>query len=308
MHRKESDNMALKTVKAYVNGTWHTLTLNSTTGEYEKTVSDPTLSSYKEPGGYYALQVKAEDMAGNVTTVTQTHATLGEVLKLKVKEKVAPVISITAPGASAYLTSNTVVISFDVTDNDSGVDQNTISLQIDSQAAITSGLTKIAITGGYRCTYTANTADGTHTIKVNASDFDGNVAAQKIVTFTVDTVPPTLNASSPAQGLITNVQSCNVVGTTNDVTSPACTVIIKLNNVDQGAVAVSADGKFSKAVSLIKGNNTIYVKSTDKAGKYSEVTRTVIYDPDAPAIHAITITPNPVDAGATFKISVKVTD
>lgn len=300
--------MALKTVQAYVNGTWHTLTLNSATGEYEKVVSAPTLSSYKQSGGYYALQVKATDMAGNVTTVTPTHATLGSALKLVVKEKVAPVMSITTPGASAYMISNTVAISFNVTDNDSGVNQNTISMQIDSQAAITSGLTKTAITGGYRCTYTANIADGAHTIKVNAKDFDGNVATQKIVGFTVDTVPPSLNVSAPEQGLITNVQSSNVVGTTNDVTSPACTVAIKLNNVDQGAVAVSADGSFTKTVSLVKGVNTIYVKSTDRAGKYSEITRTVTYDPDAPVVSAITITPNPVDAGSTFKISVKVTD
>lgn len=300
--------MAIKTVQAYVNGTWHTLTYNSTTGKYEKTISAPTLSSYKQSGGYYAMQVKAEDMAGNITLIDSNHATLGNALRLQVKEKVAPIISITAPGASAYLTSNTVAVSFDVTDNDSGVNPATISMQIDSQAAITSGLTKTAITGGYRCTYTANIADGAHAIKVNAADFDGNVAAQKTVAFTVDTVPPTLDVSAPAANLITNVRSCSVTGVTNDVTSPTCTVIIKLNNVDQGAVTVAANGSFTKATTLAKGSNTIYIRSTDKAGKYSEVTRTVTYDPDAPVISGISITPNPVDAGATFVISVTVTD
>ena len=124
----------------------------------------------------------------------------------------------------------------------------------------------------------------------------------------MDTVPPALNISTPAQGLITNKQSCIVTGTTNDTTSSPVTVIVKLNDQDQGTVTVGGDGSFSKTVTLKKGANTIYVKSTDRAGKYSEVTRNVTYDPDAPIVHAVEILPNPVEAGKTFKITVDVTD
>lgn len=300
--------VAIKAVTLALNGQTYTLTKDSTSGKYKATITAPTKSSYSQTDHVYAMVIKASDQAGNVTTIDKSHATYGAKMKLDVNEKVAPVITPSKPGAGAYLTSGSVQIQFDVTDNDSGVNSGTISMQIDSQSAITSGLTKTAITGGYRCTYTATLDDGPHSIKINAKDNDDNAAVQKTVAFTVDTVPPQLNVPVPANGLITNKQSCQIQGTTNDATSAPCTVIVKLNGADQGAVTVNADGTFFKTVSLAKASNTIYVKSTDKAGKYSEVTIKVEYDPDAPVVHSVSITPNPVDAGAIFVIEVDVTD
>ena len=65
-------------------------------------------------------------------TKDATDTTLGSSLQLKVKEKVAPVISITAPSSSAKLTNNKPVINWTVTDADSGVNPSTIKLIIDS--------------------------------------------------------------------------------------------------------------------------------------------------------------------------------
>ena len=50
-------------------------------------------------------------------------------------------------------------------------------------------------------------------------DFDGNAAVQKSVVFKVDTVPPTLNITSPADGMVTNNTSITLIGKTNDITS-----------------------------------------------------------------------------------------
>ena len=50
------------------------------------------------------------------------------------------------------------------------------------------------------------------------------------------------------------------------------------------------------------------VIATDKAGKSTTVTRNVTLDTGAPTIRSVTMTPNPVDAGKTFIISVEVTD
>lgn len=60
--------MAVKTVQAVVNGQTHTLNLNSATGKYETTITAPEKSSYPLSGHYYPVTVKAEDVAGNVTT------------------------------------------------------------------------------------------------------------------------------------------------------------------------------------------------------------------------------------------------
>ena len=300
--------MALQELTLALDGQTYTFEKNTSTGKYEATATAPTKSSYNQPDHAYAMVLKAKDQAGNITTVDKNHAAFGSKMKLDVNEKVPPVILPSKPGTGAYLTNRSVAIQFDVTDDDSGVNPDTISMQIDSQTAITSGLTKTKITNGYRCTYTATLKDGSHTIKVNTKDFDNNTAVQKTVTFKVDTVPPNLDISTPAQGLITNKQSCIVAGITNDATSSPVTVIMKLNNQDQGTVTVGGDGSFSKTVTLVKGANTIYVKATDKAGKYSEVTRNITYDPDVPVVHAVEIVPNPVDAGKTFKITVDVTD
>lgn len=303
--------MAVKTVQAIINGVTTTLTYNSSTKKYEATITAPSTSSYNNNDGhYYPVTVKATDEAGNVTTKTDSDATLGESLKLRVKEKVAPIITITYPTASALITNNKPSIAWKVTDADSGVNSGSIKITIDSGSAITAGITKTAITDGYQCTYTPTAAlsDGSHTIKIDAADNDGNAATQKSVTFKIDTVPPTLSVTAPTNGLITNKAACTVTGTTNDITSSPVTVTVKLNSGSAETVTVGADGSFSKALTLVAGSNTITVVATDSAGKSTTVTRTVTLDTVAPTIKAITLTPNPVDAGKTYVISVEVTD
>lgn len=304
--------MAVKTVQAIINGVTTTLTLNSSTNKWEATVTAPSTSSYNNNDGhYYPVTIKATDEAGNVTTKNDTDATLGSSLQLRVKEKTAPVITITYPTASALITNNKPAIAWKVTDNDSGVNPDTIGIIIDSGSKVTgSAITKTAITGGYNCTYTPTAAlsDGSHTIKIDATDNDGNAATQKSVTFKIDTVPPTLNVTAPANGLITNKAAVTVTGTTNDITSSPVTVTVKLNSGTAENVPVGSDGSFSKALTLVAGANTITVVATDSAGKATTVTRTVTLDTVAPTIKAVTLTPNPVDAGKTYVISVEVTD
>lgn len=303
--------MAVKTVQTIINGVTTTLTYNSTSKRYEATITAPSTSSYNNNDGhYYPVTVKATDEAGNTTTKNDTDATLGASLKLQVKEKVAPIITITYPTASALITNNKPTITWKVTDDDSGVNSGSIKVTIDTGAAITAGIIKTAVTGGYECTYTPTTAlaDGSHAIKIDVSDNDGNAATQKTVTFKVDTVPPTLSVTAPVAGLITNKAACTVTGTTNDITSSPVTVTIKLNSGSAEAVTVGADGSFSKSLTLASGNNTITIVATDSAGKSSTVTRTVTLDTTAPTIKSVTLTPNPVDAGKTYVISVEVTD
>ena len=303
--------MAVKSVQIIINGVTTTLTLNSSTGLYEGSVTAPDKSSYNiNSGHYYPVTIKATDDAGNTTTVNDTDSTLGASLKLTVKEKTAPVITITSPTESAKLTNNKPTIQWKVTDADSGVNPDTISITIDSGNEITSGITKSAITNGYQCTYAIPTAlsDGSHTVKFNASDYDGNAATQKTVNFGVDTVPPTLSVTSPVNNLVTNSKTVSVAGTTNDATSSPVTLTIKLNSGTAETVTVSSNGAFSKSLTLAEGTNTIVITAKDNAGKTSSITRTVVYDAKAPVISQVNVTPNPANTGDVLTISVKVTD
>ena len=93
---------------------------------------------------------------------------------------------------------------------------------------------------------------------------------------------------------------------TNDVTSSPVSVTIKVGTTDQGAVTVGSDGSFSKEVTLAEGANTITITARDSLGKTTTMTRTVTVDTAPPVFESVTLSPNPVDAGKTYTISVKV--
>ena len=313
--------MSVQSVKATINGQEYTLTLNSSTGKYEATVTAPTQTSGmnnsgKGPGvgsaasgkGYYPVVISATDDAGNVTTIDDTHSTFGENCKLKVKETVAPVASFTYPSASATITSNKPAITFKVSDSGSGVSPSTCKIKVDSGAetAVTLTGSGTDLTGTF--TPTSALADGSHTVTVYAYDYDGNKSNVASVTFKVDTTPPTLNLTAPTEGLVTNNASVTVTGTTNDATSSPVTLTVKLNNGSAQTVTVNTNGAFSKALTLTTGTNTITVVATDAAGKSTTITRTVTLDTGAPVFGSVTITPNPSNTGASFTISVEVTD
>lgn len=298
--------MAIKQVRAQVNGQWYTLTLQPN-GKYEASITAPGATSFNQPGGYYNVTVEATNTAG--TTGSADGSTLPE-LKLVVRETVAPVITILSPSGGAYVTNNKQPVVFTITDESggSGVNLNSVVVKLDGTAVAASTLAHTAITNGYSFTYTPASAlgDGSHTVTVNASDNDGNAATEKSTTFTVDTVAPTLNITSPTDGLITSASSLVVNGTTNDTTSSPVSIAIKLNGADQGAVTIGTDGSFSKTLTLAEGSNTIVITATDAAGKTTSVTRTVTLDTSVPEIVSATITPNPADAGATVVISVVI--
>lgn len=300
--------MAISKVRAQVNGTWHTLTYNSSTGKYEATITAPGSTSFNLSGGYYNVKVEATNTAGTVGSADGTSVTG---LRLVVKERVAPVITIVSPSSGAFVTNSKQPIVFTIVDEagGSGINLNSLVVKQDNATVSSNTIVTTAITNGYSVTYTPSSAlaDGSHTVTVNVSDNDGNAATQKSTTYTVDTVPPTLNLTSPADGLITATASLNVSGSTNDATSSPVTIKITLNGADQGSVSVGSNGSFSKSVTLANGSNTIKVTATDAAGKTSSVTRIVTLDTSVPKVVSATINPNPVDAGATMIISVEIT-
>lgn len=306
--------MAISTVKVKIDGGWHVLTYNATSGKYEKTITAPNKTSYNiNAGHYYPVEVEATNTAGTKATVNDLTPTIGASLRLRVLEKIKPTITISSPGANAYVINSRQPIVFQLRDevDGSGINISTLVLKIDDGTAIgdgSNGMLCNKVTNGYDCTYTPPIAleDGPHTVTINVKDNDGNAATQISRTYTVDTVPPVLNVTNPSDGFITNNANMVVQGSTNDVTSSPVTVIIKLNGTDQGTVTVDGSGNFSKSLTLSEGSNTIVITSKDAAGRETTVTITGTLDTSAPDIKSVSIAPNPVDAGATMVISVEV--
>lgn len=303
--------MAVKTVQAIINGQTYNLTLNSSTGKYETTINAPSVTSYNVNSmHYYPVTVKATDDAGNTATANDSDATMGSAFCLYVKETAKPTIAVTYPTTGSQLAVNAMTVTWKVRDTGSGINPNTIELTIDGGNKITGNITKTEVTDGYNCSYAITDAltDGSHAIKFDVSDYDGNTATQVSTAFKVDTIPPSLTLSSPANNLITNQKVVVVSGVTNDATTGIASVTVKLNDGAATGATVNSDGSFSTSLMLVEGFNTIVVVATDGVGRTATVTRTVKYDSRAPLITNPVISPNPVTTGALFTISVNVTD
>lgn len=302
--------MAVSTVQVIINGVTTSLKYNSQSGLYEADITAPAKSSFNQSKKYYPVTIKATDDAGNTTQKNDTDVTIGSSLKLTVKEKNKPVITVVSPTEDAHITDNTPTITWKVTDDDSGIKSETISIIVDNGQKITSGITKTPITSGYQCSYTVppELSDGQHTFKFDVQDNDGNAAIQRTLNIVVDTIPPTLSIDSPTNNLITNKTTIALSGTTNDKTSNPVTVKYQLNGSSPVNVAVGSNGAFSTTLSLREGINTIIVIATDKAGKTSSITKNVELDTRAPVISEAKISPNPAETESVVHITAKVTD
>lgn len=304
--------MAITKARVKINGTWTNLTKNSSTGKWSGNITAPSTTSYTLANKYYPVTIELTNDAGTVVTYESTDATFGSALRLVVKETIKPTITLVSPSNSAYVTNNKQPITFKVIDESggSGVNLSSIKLKIDNTTytATSTGMVNTGITNGYQFVFTPPTAlgDGKHTIAIDASDNDGNVATTVSASFTIDTVPPVLTISNPTTGKVTNVAALTVTGVTNDATSSPTEVSILLNGTDVGAVTVASDGSFSKAITLAEGTNSIVVTATDYAGQSTSITLSVRLDTSAPAIKSIEMSPNPVSTSASVVITLEV--
>lgn len=302
--------MAIAKVRVQIDGVWTNLALKD--GKWIGTITAPAVTSYNLSSKYYPVKIEVTNDAGTVVTKDATDATLGEALRLVVKETMKPTITLVSPSNGAYVTNNKQPITFKVVDEagGSGVDLSTVKVKVDSTTypASSTGMTSTGITNGYQFVFTPQSVlkDGNHTITISASDNDGNAAAEVISTFTIDTVPPTLTISSPTAGLITNKAALTVAGKTNDATSSPITLTMTLNGTSLGVVGVGTDGSFTKAVTLAEGTNSLVVTAKDGAGQTTSITLSVKLDTTVPKVKGITLAPNPVSTSASVAITVEV--
>lgn len=293
--------MAIKSVIATCNGVTKPLVYDVTSSTYKITdFVAPSRSSYNQPNGVYIVTITATDDAGNVSTKT---------VNLTVKEKVKPTCEFVSPTDGALLRSVRPTITWQCKDDDSGVNSDSIGITIDSGSKIMTGITKTAITGGYQCTYTptVDLSQGKHTVKLDCTDNDGNVATTVSRLIVCDTINPILVVSTPTATL-TKVPSCTFSGTATDATTAPCSVSIVQNEGTVVSAPVSDTGAWSKALTLAEGDNTVAITAIDRAGNSTTVTKQIKLDTVAPLFGEVSITPNPVDASTSFVITVNVTD
>lgn len=296
--------MSVEIVKAFVDEQEYVLKWDPKTSRYKAVITAPSKTSYQQPNHYYDVRLKATSHTGNVIEVDSQSPTLGEHLRLRTLEKKPPIIVPEYPKESSLIGTASPLMVWTISDDESGVDPNTISISIDEAPPIAIDINKIETHNGYRCEYKPVTlSDGPHVYKLNAADFDGNSAIEISINFRVDATPPILIVKSPNEDLITNTDHIMIKGITYDIASRP--VVLTVNGTP---IEIDSQGRFSYEYALSIGRNPIEIVATDAVGQRSIVMRNVILDMSPPQIQDIRIEPNPVDAGATFMVVVSVMD
>ena len=230
-------------------------------------------------GQSYSFTVSAHNLAGNGPNSTTVAAT--PVLVINTLNLV-----ITSPSNGSFNNTGNVLIKWTVTDSSSSVTKMEVS---------SDGTTWITVTGSI-FSYTG-LRDGPYTIHVRATDAAANIKTTS-VTFTVDTVAPSVSITSPSSGAYVNTQNVTVSWTSTDATSG----VAKIELSADGTNWFGENGT-SGSLSIQDGSRTLYLRVTDRAGNVNTTMVTFKVDTVAPTV----ITRSPTGSAASMMTTVNVT-
>lgn len=279
------------------------------TKTWTATTNAPANSSWSQPDHVYKVEIHAVDAANNEATMTSADPTYGDQLKIRVLEKSKPTATIVSPTQGSVLGASEQDIVLEMSDaGGSGLNETTVVFTVNGESHA-GDLSFTNHEDKRRATYHATgLTDGENTITFQVTDNDGNVSNLATTTFIVSTAAPSLTVDTPTEGLITNSNKLTVTGSTTPGSSAVTIASVKVNNQSVSLTGSGTKKTFSHEITLVEGQNTITVVSTDSIGKVTTVTRHVTLDTKAPIItdvHAEAVT---VDAGGRVKITFKVTD
>lgn len=280
---------------------------NNDTKRWDLEIPSGAESSWGQDDHKYPVTLHTKDAAGNETVMQATDPTYGGQLNFRVLEKTNPVATIVSPTHGSVLGSATQDIKMELQDTGgSGLNMASVVFKVNN-IQVSSGLSwSDGADGKKTCTYHAsNLSDGSNSVSLQVTDNDGNVSDLASVTFVISTSAPTLNVTSPVEGLLTNSNKVTVAGTAAAGSDAVTLSSVKINGED---VSVGEGGAFSKEITLQEGENTIAVVAEDSIGKATSVTRHVTVDTKAPIISDVVAEATTVSANSMIRISFKVTD
>ena len=202
-----------------------------------------------------------------------------------------PWITVDQPAAGALLAAHSVLVV--------GTVDPTATLRLDGELITTvSGMFSVSILA----------SEGVNTIHLWAVDMAGNERTLD-VSFTVDTVAPTLGLTAPA-GVGPHVVKASRLTVTGTVLADGVATASRLLLdgspyvlVDDGTgvlervkLTISPDGSFSFPYDLVEGTNTLTVTVLDATGNQASATLTVVLDTESPLLTA-TIDPSRTGTG-----------
>jgi ABC-type transport system substrate-binding protein len=196
--------------------------------------------------GEHSLQVRAWDLAGNDGTDSSTFNVI--------IDTAAPTVSILFPTNASYIGDDFLTVTW-TTSDDIGIGGTEVKLDDGDW---------LANLDGSRAFF--GLAEGLHTVSVRVTDFVGNSATAN-VTFTIDTLAPTLSITSPEDAWETDDDSVTVEWDCDDSASGVDYVEIRIDGGTYTDVENATSYTFSD---LLVGDHTVTLRAFDKAGNYNE--------------------------------------
>jgi len=206
-----------------------------------------------------------------------------------------PVVTILTPADGSVLTSTQVTMTGTASDAHAII-------------RMSAGADEVQSSDGY-ATWTAqlkNLQEGANRIVVSAKDeYDNLDTHAATLSVTVDSLPPVVTITSPADGEVLTTNEVTVVGTTADASAVSAITV-------NGVQAATSDGyaHWSAALALDEGENPIVVSTRDEHGnEAAEAARfTVVVDTQPPSVVVAQPQPGATLPGTQVAVTGTATD
>ncbi len=216
--------------------------------------------------GSHTVYIRATDVAGWDATESVSFTVNTE----------APTVTITSPEDGEVMTDSSVLMEWDITDVQLGIDTIEVKADSDDWTEIDSTESSYVF---------ADLSEGSHTLYVKVTDLS-SMQTTETVQIVVDTVSPAVAITSPDEDDLFAVSTVTMVWTSSDATSGLANMQVML---DTGSWIVLDDAVKSYEFSgLSDGAHTLYVKATDMGGLEATDSVSVEVDTTAPAVEILT--------------------
>ena len=221
-------------------------------------------------GNFFWAYVDIPQVDGShpfTAVVTNAEGGQTEAMVYFIRDTVRPVLTVASP-TDGFITSDPEI---------------TITGTVDDPEAVVRlgwyGSEIPEVDGSFVMTYTL-LLEGSNDLTITATDPAGNTSSAYF-TVVLDTDPPRIDITSPAEGQVVNTSTLNVTGSIIDQNINEVTVSVN-GSLPQALTLTGTN--FSGVANLVPGQNTLIFQATDKAGNTASVTWSVLLDVEAPAV------------------------
>ncbi len=228
---------------------------------------------------------------------------------------VVPTVAMTAPANGSDTNNNKPTLSATASEETGGSGLATVQFEYSSDGGTTWNNAGAAETSGpFIFTFTTALANGAYLARAIATDNAGNATTSPAISFTIDTVAPTVAMTAPANGSYTKNNKPTLSATASDNTGGSGLASVQFEYstnggmiwANAGAAETSGPFTFTFTTALADGTYQARAIATDNAGNStnsSAVSFTIDTVPPTSTVAALPKTTTTITTTASFTVS-----